>query len=1305
MAQPDTVSTSAAASQEGIHFCHLHVHSQYSILDASLSIPALVAKAKADGMIAVALTDHGNLFGTVEFYKAAKGAGIKPIIGCEIGLTLGSRFEKKKSEQTFHITLLAQTTEGYKNLCKLSSYAFTEGFYYVPRIDMELLKKHSKGIICLSGCTKSPFANAILSKNDGLFEELVDQFIDIFQGNFYFELQRHISSKDDLELDGVLDESWLFQQYQDHVANQKKIEEKLLDTAKKRGIKYVATNNCHYGEREEWRAHEVLLNVQSGEPCQIWNKDPVTGQMYSTLNPKRSTFPSHEYYFKSTLEMANLFEDLPEALQTSVEIAKGCSVELDFVTKHYPVFYPPTIADPKNCSQEDRVKAVEDFLRKLAEDGIGKRYTPERLAKVKEIYPDKEPMEVIRSRLEYEFGIITSKGMADYLLIVWDFINWAKRNGIPMGPGRGSGAGSIILYLIGITDIEPLRFHLFFERFINPERLSYPDIDVDICMDRRPEVIEYTINKYGKDNVAQIITFGTMKAKMSVKDVGRALNTPLTKVNMIAKLIPEDLNITIEKALEKDPDLLKLYETDEEANRIISVAKTLEGSIRNTGIHAAGLIVSGEPLVEHIPVAVAKDSDMCVTQYSMKPVESVGMLKIDFLGLKTLTSIQMAIDAIKARTGKSIDWVNLNLDDPGAFNILNQGKTLGIFQMESGGMQDLARQLHLDKFEEIIAVLSLYRPGPMDMIPSFIARKHGREPIEYDHPWMESILKETYGIMVYQEQVMQIASRLANYSLGEGDVLRRAMGKKDAKEMAKQRDKFTQGALKNEIDEATATIIFDKMEKFAEYGFNKSHAAAYGFLTYVTAYLKANYPGEWLSALMTCDKDDTAKVSKFMHEALLMHIPCLPPDINESGLNFTFTGSGIRFALSAIKGVGTQVVEAIIEERQRKGDFTSLSDFIHRVDTKKVGKKVIELLIEAGCFDRFHLHRDELIVSIESLYDQAVRDAKDKQSGILSLFGSGSDTSFGGAKKADLNKDTSKNTSIQKRSREELLFKEKLLLGLFVSGHPLHEYKVVLDRIGCITISDATHMPDGTVFRLAFVIETVDTKISSKNQKKFAILKISDTSEEVLEVPIWSEMYETYQPILHENMLLWGIFSKEKRMGSDESQISCRWLGEIKKVDVKQVEESEAVYDKVKAQINRAKQFQQNGAKKSEKESSDGSNDQAKQEKKNQKKEEAQAQPEQSPPVRFFEIVLDLEKVRASHIISLDEMIRSSPGEMSVEVKFTKSGTEIAGLQLSHQRLINPSEELSQTLSSIPSCLSVQVSERVKPSSLGKGKL
>ncbi len=759
----------------------LHVHSQFSVLDALSSVQGLAEQAAELECPALALTDHGNMYGAVDFYSACKEVDVKPLIGCEVYVAPGSRLEKKRmpgQRVANHLVLLAKNKVGYHNLCKLSSAGFTDGFYYYPRIDKELLEAHSEGLICLSACMSGSVAQAVLDGNEGVLQEEIDWHHQLFGEDYYLELQRHTMTDEDIEGDGLFEESWLVQQYESFVDKQKKINTRLIGLAQERGIPLVATNDIHYLKRDDWRAHEVLLNVQSGEPCEVWETDSAGNRTHRIPNPKRRTYASHELYFKTAEQMAELFADVPEAITNTIGVAEKCELELDFKAKHYPVFIPPDLEGQK-FTKKERKEGSEQFLRDMCEKGIERRYTPARIAKLREVYPNQDPLEMVRERLEYELGVIVPKGMCDYLLIVWDFIDWAKRNNIPVGPGRGSGAGSIVLFLIGITDIEPLRFKLFFERFINPERLSYPDIDVDICMERRGEVIDYTVGKYGKANVAQIITFGTMKAKMAVRDVGRVLSIPLSRVNQIAKLVPEDPGMTLSKALDLDPDLLTLYQTDEETKRLLDLAKQLEGSVRNTGIHAAGVIVAGEPLTEHIPICTAKDSEMAVTQYSMKPVERVGMLKIDFLGLTTLTSIRKACDAIPG----NIDPLTLPLDDQKTFDLLNQGKTSGVFQMESGGMQELARGLHIDRFEEIIAVGALYRPGPMANIPSFIARKHGREPIEYDHPEMQEILQETYGIMVYQEQVMQIAQQLAGYTAGEGDILRKAMGKKIMSQM------------------------------------------------------------------------------------------------------------------------------------------------------------------------------------------------------------------------------------------------------------------------------------------------------------------------------------------------------------------------------------------------------------------------------------------------------------------------------------------------------------------------------------------
>lgn len=1228
----------------------LHVHSQYSILNATPPVKTLAKKAAEMKIPALALTDNGNLFGTVEFYKACKGAGVKPIIGCELYVAPDSRKNKSKvpgKRTSYRLTLLAKNDEGYHNLCRLSSLGYLEGFYYYPRVDKESLKEYCKGLICFSGNLNSMIADAIL---EGTEEEAVEEIRwlhELFGEDFYFELIRHPMTEEALQSDGFFKETWKLQKYQDYINRQQKVNEALIRFSKEMNIPCIATNDSHYIDREDWYAHEILLNVQSGEPCEIWEKDSFGNNKFRVSNPKRKTYPSHEYDFKSPEQMKALFEDIPEAISNTLLVAEKCQVDVDFETQHYPVYVPEEIKDT-DYTPEERAKAAEDLLRRLCEEGIPKRYTEDRLAKVKEQYPDQDPMDVVRQRLDLEMNIIVPKGMADYLLIVWDFIHWAKSHQIPVGPGRGSGAGSIILYLIGITDIEPLGFALFFERFINPERLSYPDIDVDICMDRRGDVISYTLEKYGRDNVAQIITFGTMKAKSTIKDVGRVLSVPLAHVNTIAKLVPDDLNITLELALEKDPDFRHAYDSDEDVKRIIDLGLKLEGSIRSTGIHAAGIIISGEPLTEYIPVCVAKDAEMPVTQYSMKPVEAVGMLKIDFLGLKTLTSIQLAVDAIKQTRGVEIDWMNLPFNNQPTFDMLNQGKTSTVFQLESGGMQDLARQLHLDRFEEIIAVGALYRPGPMDMIPSFIARKHGREPIEYDHPWMEGILKETYGIMVYQEQVMQIAQNLANYSLGEGDVLRRAMGKKEMAEMAKQREKFRLGALENQIDEETSMKIFDKMEKFAAYGFNKSHATAYGYLSYVTAFLKANYPAEWFGALMTCDRDDLTKVSKIMREAKTMQIEILPPDVNESGDCFVATGKGIRFALSAIRGIGSAVVEEIVKERTRKGPYKDFYDFFKRLDGKKVGKKAIENMVEAGAFDFTSWSRDAMIENIEEMYEAADKQRKEDQQGMMSLFAhagiGGNEQRFSEAPKVRV-----------PRNKLQIMLKEKEMLGLFLTGHPMDAYKEVLTRLSCIPIRKLHDMENGAVFRSAFIVETIAVRFSSKTQKKFAILTISD-GVECCELPIWPELFEEKKHLLNENQLLYAVLRLER--GEQGVRLSCNWIDDLTQADEKMSDECDQAYDKAKR--NAAFRARGNFAAKSTK-----------------KEKSMPAQPKK------IVIQLDADQTQMSHILKIRDLIASHHGEIPLHLTFAGGGKNLADLHLDPASKIEGGPKFEKALKDI----------------------
>lgn len=1215
----------------------LHVHSQYSILEASSSIDGLVKKAKEQGLNTLALSDISNLFAAVEFYKACKEAGIKAIIGCSFYVSEGSRHEKSRANKNFHqIVVLAKNKKAYQNLCVLSSKAYLEGFYYQARIDKELLEKHSEGLICLSGGQGSIISSLISQNKEQEALEHIRYYKKLFGEDYYLEMQRQKMSSEDLEKDGILAESWLAQNYREQSKLQEKTNNFLIETSKSENIELVACNAVHYIERDDWRAHEILLNVQSGEPVEIWETDSMGERKRRIPNPKRRSYFSHEFYFKSQEQMSELFSDQPQSITNTKKIAEQCNLDFDFSIKHYPKFIPPSL-EGKNFSDEEQKKETAVFLKELCEKNIPLRYNKEQLKKVEEKYPGQKALDVIDQRLKYELGVILEKNLSDYLLIVWDFINWAKNHNIPVGPGRGSGAGSIILYLTGITDIEPLRFHLFFERFINPERLSYPDIDVDICMDKRNLVIEYTLEKYGHENIAQIITFGSMKAKMAIKDVGRVLNIPLAKVNSIAKLVPEELNITIEKALESDPDLARLYREEKETQNLLKIAQKLEGCIRNTGIHAAGVIISSSPLMEHIPICKSKDSDIAVTQYSMKPVEAVGMLKMDFLGLKTLTCIQKALDAVELKTSKKISYIDLPLDDKKTFELLNQGKTLGIFQLESAGMQELARQLKLDRFEEIIAVVSLYRPGPMAMIPSFIARKHGQESIEYDHEMIKDILDETYGIMVYQEQVMQIAQRLANYSLGEGDMLRRAMGKKDIKEMERQRQKFIDGCILQDISEEKAITIFDKIEKFASYGFNKSHAAAYGFLSYVTAYLKANYPHEWLAALMTCDRDDLSKVAKFIHEAQNMNIDILPPDVNESGLEFVGTEKGIRFALSAIKGVGHALVESIIEERNNNGPFKTLYDFIQRVDHKKVGKKSIEYLVDAGCFDFCQWSRDALRESIEELYQRVSKEKKENEKGILSLFSM-----------VEEDKEQKPPRVFEPTSKQSLLMKEKELLGFFLTGHPMEAFKEHLPRLSCISLKEINKLDSESIFRAAFIVEKIQTRISAKSQKKFAILTISEGLD-YFELPIWPDLYEEKSDLLKENQLLYALLELDKKEGL---RLNCRWFDQLNCVDEQMIQDCDRAYERAKKMKERS--F-----------------------------EHKKAKPKEN--MSDFEIVLDAKKARLSHILQIKRIFQENSGNTAVCIFFHEENKEIAKLKIDGKWGVSPGKKLDQALLAIPS--------------------
>jgi DNA polymerase-3 subunit alpha len=1224
----------------------LHVRSQYSILTSSASVQKLVARAQEYHLPALALTDQGNLYGAVEFYKECRGAGIKPILGSELYVAVGSRFDKKKlpnqPPRGYPIVLLVKNKIGYKNLCQLSSKGFLEGFYYVPRIDKDLLQRHAEGLICLSCFVEGEIGSLILQdKEEELIRE-INWFKTLFEDDFFFEVQRHPIDPQKIAAYNIQKEPWLYQKMIDHVDKERKVESALKELAMQLEIPLVATNASRYLDPSDWRAHEILLNIGSGDPCEIWELDSQGSPKRRIPNPKRDTEPSLEYAFKSPEEMAELFHDLPDSLAVTHKIADACCFELELNSKFYPVFVPKELENREYTSQE-RLKAAEQFLRDLCEAAISKRYTEEALSKVAEKYPDRLPIETVRERLAYELDVIISKGMCDYLLIVYDFIAWAKAQGISMGPGRGSGAGSIVLYLIAITDIEPLRFNLFFERFINPERLSYPDIDVDICMERRQEVIDYVVGKYGKERVAQIITFGTMKARMAIKDVGRVLSVPLAKVNKITQLVPEDPGMTLEKAVEGDPELRTLAERDPEAKEIMELALKLEGSLRNTGIHAAGIIICGDYLTDHIPLCTAKDSTMAVTQFSMKPVESVGMLKVDFLGLKTLTSIQKTVDSIRENHDLLINWIDLPLDNHLAFDLLNQGRTLGVFQIEQGGMQELAKKLHIDRFEEIIAVLALYRPGPMEMIPSFIARKHGKEPIEIDHLWMEDILSETYGIMVYQEQVMQIARTLAGYTLAEGDVLRRAMGKKDHDEMSRQREKFKTGALAKGIDERTIIHIFDKIEKFASYGFNKSHAAAYGYLSYVTAYFKANFPREWMAALMTCDRDDVSKLSRLIGECRSLQIAVLPPDINQSGQEFRATPEGIRFAFAGIKGVGEGVTELVVTERKKSGPFIGLSEFLHRIDTGKIGKKTIEALIEAGAFDFTQIERQVLLAHLGQLYPQAAKNQKERALGILTLFPVEETLFF------PLGSVASTDT---RQSKLYSLKREKELLGFYLTSHPLDQYRARMAELSCVPLAQVWEMEHDAVFRTVFIIESIQIKLSVRSKRKFAILTVSD-GDATEEVPIWSDMYEDKPLLFQENRLLYAVLQVDKREGI--SKLQCRWVDDFLELDEQAINAADLAYSRLK---DSKEIFRRVPMKKKE------------------------AKNEQT-----LSLHLDLRIARLSHILELKRTFREHTGSCPVVICFVEDKEHKGELHIDGSWGVDLTAQLEREVKSIPSVI------------------
>ncbi|MGD9782277.1 MAG: DNA polymerase III subunit alpha [Kiritimatiellia bacterium] len=970
-------------------FTHLHLHTEYSLLDGMCALDRgekhrspLMERAQEQGQVALAITDHGNLFGAVHFYKAARKHGLKPILGCEIYVTPGDHREKAlvNGKQANHLVLLAENDRGFDNLKTLVSKAHLDGFYYKPRIDRPLLAEHHEGLIALSACLKGEVAEAFMDGLDDKARKLAGEYAEILgKDHFYLEVQDH------------------------GLPEQPDVNRKLVALAKRLGLPLAATNDVHYLEAAHAVPHEMLLCLQTQAK---WSETD------------RMKYGSDQFFLKSEAEMRALFRDLPEAIENTWKIAERCNVELELGGQRNPHF--PNYKCPEGLTHKR-------YLAQIAAERVRRLYGVEDLE-----HPKDAREKGIAERFFHELGVIEKTGFLNYFLVVWDFIHAAKQMGVPVGPGRGSGAGSLIAYAVGITGIDPLRYGLIFERFLNPERVSPPDFDIDFCQARRGEVIDYVKRKYGADSVAQIVTYGTLGAKTLIRDIGRALEIPLPDCDKLAKMVPEIPGTTLESARRDSHDFDEACRTVECAKQIMKFAPPLEDMPRQTGTHAAGVVIGEKPLIELVPLTKDKEGNV-ISQWEAVPLEEAGLLKMDFLGLKTLTVVREACDNVKRTKGIGIDPDNLPLDDPKTYELLARGDTVGVFQVESEGMRDLLRQLRINKIEELIAMVALYRPGPMAMIPQFIERKHGREPIEYPHPLLEPILKETYGIMVYQEQVQQAAGELAGFSLGQGDILRRAMGKKKPEEMAKQRQAFIDGCVKKKTcGERKAGDIFDQIAKFAAYGFNKSHSAAYGIVAFQTAYLKANHPVEFMAALLSSEIGNTDKLPVLVAEAQKMGIQVLPPDVNESGLRFTPVKGAIRYGLAGIKGVGAGAVEALVKEREANGPFRGLVDFCERVENGDVNKKAIEALAKCGAFDFTGLMRGRLFAGIETAMGYAASVRKDRAAGQASLFDGLGGDGASGARMADADLPAG-----EPWPQKQMLAFEKELIGFYISGHPL----------------------------------------------------------------------------------------------------------------------------------------------------------------------------------------------------------------------------------------------------------------------------
>ena len=1073
------------------NFVHLHVHSEFSLLDGANRIKDLPVRAKELGMNAIALTDHGAMYGVVDFYKECKKNAIKPIIGCEVYVAPRSRFDKEPGidNQYSHLILLVKNKKGYENLIKLVSIGFIDGYYYKPRIDNETLEKYSEGLICLSACLAGAVNKEILKGNMEKAKEVALWYKSVFKDDYYLELQNN------------------------GLREQVIVNQKLIEIGKELNIPLVATNDAHYLKREDAYNHEVLLCIQTGKRMK---------------DPDRMRFETDELYIKSPEEMIEYFKNIPEAVQNTVKIAEMCNFDFEFGVTKLPNYEVPK-----------EYKTHAEYFRKLCDDGIKNRY-------------GEKPSKEVLDRLEYEISVIEKMGYVDYYLIVWDFINYAKSQGISVGPGRGSGAGSIAAYAIGITDIDPIKYNLLFERFLNPERVSMPDFDIDFCYERRQEVIDYVARKYGADHVAQIITFGTMSARMVIRDVGRALDVPYAEVDSLAKMIPFELHITIKKAMEQNIELREKYENDEEIKKLLDISMALEGLPRQASTHACGVVITKDPVDTYVPLYV-RDGAIS-TQYIMTTLEELGLLKMDFLGLRTLTVISDAIELVKECRGIDVE-IDKDMSDPEVYKLWAEGKTSGIFQFESAGMTNFMKELKPDGLEDIIAGVSLYRPGPMDQIPRYIKNKLHPDHIEYTHPALEPILNVTYGCMVYQEQVMQIVRELAGYSLGRADLVRRAMGKKKLDVMAKERENFIHGqtdengnviipgCIRNGIDEVSANKIFDEMAEFAKYAFNKSHAAAYAVVSYRTAYLKRYYPEEFMAATLNSFLGNLDKVPEYIDECKRLGIEILKPNINKSFTKFTVDNKKIRFGMGSIKNVGFAAVDAIVAEREKNGPFLSFTDFCERIQSESVNKKCIECLIKAGAFDDFEQTRSTLVASFESIIDTINDSNKKSMAGQVTMFDLG-----GNDEKLDEIKYTF--NVMPEYPERELLKYEKEMLGIYISGHPLDKLRNQINKVSTINTMQILKMQeendlsqDGRNVKYAGIITSVKKKFT-KNNTRMAFVTIEDLYGSC-EVIVFENCYAKCSNLLIEDsiVLVEGRLSVRE---DDSTTIIAREITELK---------------------------------------------------------------------------------------------------------------------------------------------------------------